>query len=104
VKGATQTVKLQIFVYFVRLCACGVNALYKISRRFKCGAAIEGQTKGRSRMSRDNLVDVDGQLKVSPVRWYEWTSESAFVALILQVDIRSLNCRHRRVLNCTKYN
>jgi hypothetical protein len=57
-------------------------------------------------MSRDsNKVDVAGQLKKSPVRWYEWTSESAFVALILQVDVKSLNCRrHRCVLNCTKYN
>jgi len=26
-------------------------------------------------------VDVDGQLKVSPVRCYEWRSESAFGAV-----------------------
>ena len=54
----------------------------------KFGAAIEGQTKGRSRMPRDsNMVDVDRQLKVSPVRCYEWTSESAFVPLILLVAV-----------------
>jgi hypothetical protein len=34
------------------------------------------------------MVDVGGQLKVSPVSWYEWTSESALVALILRVAVK----------------
>jgi hypothetical protein len=72
------------------------------------GAAIEGQTKGRSRISRDsNVVDIDGQeWKVGRVSCYEWKSENALVDLTFQVPLKSLNYRRRRrhVLKYTKYN
>jgi hypothetical protein len=78
----------------------------KLAHGSKFGAAIEGQTKGRSRMSREsNVVDFGGQeWKVGLVRRYEWRSESALVVLTFQVPLKSWNCRRRYILKYTYYN
>jgi len=84
-------------------CECGVNALHNISPPVQ---NVERPSRDKPKVGpgcrgRAAWVDVDGQLKVSLVRCYEWASESAFGARVWQVAVKSMNCR---VLNDKNFN